>query len=98
MFIIEETKQSFREPNLLLCEYIIKNNYSVALVEREIERNEDGDEILNLTDKEKSLAKDKIKKYLYKEVSDPLFFKSQRGEISKEEWMSTITKIKEDWK
>jgi hypothetical protein len=98
MFIIEETKKSFKELNLLLCEYIIKNNYSIASIEREIERNEEGEEVLNLTEEEKTIAKDKIKKYLYREITDPLFFKTQRGEISKEEWMSAVTKIKQDWK
>lgn len=98
MFIIEETKQIFKEPNIVVCNYITNNNYSVAFIDREIERNEEGEEVLNLTEEEKAIAKDKIKKYLYREISDPLFFKAQREEISTEEWMSAVTKIKEDWK
>jgi len=98
MFIIKENQKSFKELNLLLCEYILKNNYSVASIEREIEINEEGEEVLNFTEEEKIIAKDKIKRYLYKEISDPLFFKAQRGEITTEEWMSAVTKIKQDWK
>jgi hypothetical protein len=97
MYIIEETKQIFNEPNMVVCNYITNNNYSVAFIEREIEKNLDGEEILNLTEEERFVAKDKIKKYLYREISDPLFFKAQRGEIATEEWMSAVTKIKQDW-
>ena len=32
--------------------------------------------------------------YLYQEESDPLFFKWQRGEATKEEWLEKIAEIK----
>jgi hypothetical protein len=98
MYIIKETKQIFKEPTIVVCDYIVKNNYSVGFIEREIEKNEEGEEVLNFTEEEKNKAKDQIKKYLYSKITDPLFFKSQRGEVSIEEWKSAVEKIKQEWK
>jgi len=37
---------------------------------------------------------DDIKKYLHQQVSDPLFFKFQRGEIEEKVWLDTVAEIK----
>ena len=33
----------------------------------------------------------------YREESDPLFFKSQRGEATREEWLGKVAEIKARW-
>jgi hypothetical protein len=37
---------------------------------------------------------DELRKWAYREESDPLFFKWQRGETTQEEWLSKIAEIK----
>jgi hypothetical protein len=37
---------------------------------------------------------DELRKFAYREESDPLFFKWQRGEATKEEWQTKIVEIK----
>lgn len=37
---------------------------------------------------------DDVRKYLYSQVSDPLFFKFQREEVTKEEWLKSLEDIK----
>jgi hypothetical protein len=37
---------------------------------------------------------DDVRKFLFSQVSDPLFFKMQREEITKEEWLKSIDDIK----
>lgn len=33
----------------------------------------------------------------YRDESDPLFFKSQRGEATRQEWIDKVTEIKTRW-
>lgn len=42
-------------------------------------------------------AKDTMKKQAYRDRSDPLFFKYQRGEATKEEWLAEIAKINQEF-
>lgn len=45
-----------------------------------------------------SLAKvDKLREAAYREISDPLFFRYQRGEIEKQEWLDAVQSIKEKY-
>jgi hypothetical protein len=37
------------------------------------------------------------KKQAYKEESDPLFFKWQRGEATQQEWLDKVNEIKQRW-
>jgi hypothetical protein len=37
------------------------------------------------------------RKEAYREESDPLFFKWQRGEIDKQEWLDKVNEIKQRW-
>lgn len=37
---------------------------------------------------------DNIRRKIYQEESDPLFFKWQRGECDKDDWMKKVTEIK----
>jgi len=38
-----------------------------------------------------------VRKRLYAEIADPLFFKFQRGEATKYEWLQMIKKIKDTY-
>ena len=37
-----------------------------------------------------------IRGFLYREITDPLFFKVQRGEIEESVWLDEIQKIKDE--
>jgi len=37
------------------------------------------------------------RKQAYREESDPLFFKWQRGEVEKQEWLDKVAEIKQRW-
>jgi len=40
---------------------------------------------------------EKIRNYLYRTITDPMYMKHARGEISKDEWIEAVNKIKSDW-
>jgi hypothetical protein len=42
-----------------------------------------------------NLTAKKVRGALYKKHADPVFFKWQRGEATKQEWLDIIAKIKE---
>ncbi len=57
-------------------------------------------QVWNVTDKpldEINAIQEKGKKQAYIEESDPLFFKWQRGEIEKQEWLDKVAEIKQRW-
>jgi len=57
-------------------------------------------QVWNVTDKpveEISAIQDSNKKQAYKEESDPLFFKWQRGEATQQEWLDKVNEIKQRW-
>lgn len=43
-------------------------------------------------------AKDRIKREAYQAEADPLFFKWQRGEATKKEWLDKVAEIKAKFK
>lgn len=57
-------------------------------------------QVWNITDKsvdEINAIHDYNRKEAYREESDPLFFKWQRGEIDKQEWLDKVNEIKQRW-
>lgn len=42
----------------------------------------------------RNMAADRARRAAYAEVSDPLFFKWQRGEVSKQEWLDSVAAVK----
>jgi len=64
--------------------------------------NENGvwKQVWNVTDKsveEISAIQESNKKEAYREESDPLFFKWQRGEATEQEWLDKVAEIKQRW-
>lgn len=64
--------------------------------------NENGvwKQVWNITDKaveEISAIQESNKKQAYREESDPLFFKWQRGEVTQQEWLDKVEEIKQRW-
>jgi hypothetical protein len=62
-------------------------------------------EVVNLTQEEIDALLNQQQQYVkeqkfqaYKQESDPLFFKAQRGESTMEEWLAKVNEIKERYK
>ena len=72
--------------------------YTIADVKRPLTKNEDGEHIDDITAEEIEAGYEAVRAYLYREITDPLFFKVQRGEIEESVWLAEIQKIKDEWK
>ena len=69
--------------------------YTIVDVKRPLAKNEDGEYIDDITAEEIEDGYDAVRGFLYREITDPLFFKVQRGEIEESFWLDEIQKIKD---
>ena len=74
------------------------NGFTIADVKRPLTKNKDGEYVDDITDVEIESGYDAIRGFLYREITDPLFFKVQRGEIENQVWLDETQKIKDEWK
>ena len=72
------------------------NGFTIADVKRPLKKNEEGEYIDDITAEEIEAGYEAVRGFLYREVTDPLFFKVQRGEIEESVWLDEIQKIKDD--
>ena len=72
--------------------------YIIAEVNRPLTKDEDGEYIDDITAEEIEKGYEAVRTYLYREITDPLFFKVQRGEIEESVWLAEIQKIKDEYK
>ena len=70
--------------------------YIIADVKRPLTKNKDGEYIDDITAEEIEAGYEAIRGFLYREITDPLFFKVQRGEIEESVWLDEIQKIKDE--
>ena len=68
--------------------------YTIADVKRPLTKNEDNEYIDDITAEELEAGYEAIRGFLYREITDPLFFKVQRGEIEESAWLKKKKKIK----
>ena len=71
-------------------------SYTIADVKRPLTKNKDGEYIDDITAEEIEAGYQTVRGFLYKEITDPLFFKAQRGEIKESVWLDEIQKIKDE--
>lgn len=74
------------------------NGFIIADVKRPLTKNEDGEYVDDITAEEIEAGYEAVRCFLYREITDPLFFKVQRGEIEESVWLDEIQKIKDEWK
>ena len=67
---------------------------TVADVNRPLTKDEDGEYVDDITEDEINLGTKAIREILYRIEADPLFFKSQRGEIDNQVWLDKVAEIK----
>ena len=70
--------------------------YTIADVKRPLTKNKEGEYIDDITAEEIEAGYEAVKGFLYREITDPLFFKVQRGEIEESVWLDEIQKIKDE--
>ena len=70
--------------------------YTIADVKRPLTKNEEGEYIDDITAEELEAGYEAIRGFLYREITDPLFFKVQRGEIEESVWLDETQKIKDE--
>jgi hypothetical protein len=97
MLIIKETLAYTKDVNDVVLSYAKTNNYHFAWVDRPLEKDEEGNLIEPISEAEVQEGHRRVRAYLYATKADPIFFRSQRGEATLDEWNSEIVKIKQDW-
>ena len=70
--------------------------YIIADVKRPLTKNEDGEYVDDITAEEIEAGYETVRGCLYREITDPLFFKVQRGEIEVSVWLVETQKIKDE--
>ena len=83
---------------LAVINFYKDNGFTIADVKRPLIKNEDGEYIDDITAEEIEAGYEAVRGFLYREITDPLFFKVQRGEIEESVWLDEIQKIKDEWK
>ena len=72
------------------------NGFTIADVNRPLIKNKDGEYVDDITVEESEAGYEAVRCFLYREITDPLFFKVQRGEIEESVWLDEIQKIKDE--
>lgn len=67
------------------AKYVLINKREETNQDDNVSYVADGYEITNIQD---------VKLFLHQQISDPLYFKVQRGEATQEEWMEKVNEIK----
>ena len=70
--------------------------FTIADINRPLIKDEEGEYIDDITAEEIEKGYEAVRGFLYREITDPLFFKVQRGEIEEQVWLDEIQKIKDE--
>ena len=80
----------------LVVDFHKENHLTIADVKRPLTKNKDGEYVDDITAEEIEAGYEAVRGFLYREITDPLFFKVQRGEIEEGVWLDEIQKIKDE--
>ena len=80
-----------------VIDWHIENNMTIADVNRPLTKDEDGEYIDDITIDEIEKGYELIRAFMYREITDPMFFKVQRGELDEDEWLNAIQEIKDTY-
>ena len=94
MYTIIETKEMAQSLTITLLDYVKEHDYMLCkgafdLVDKEFVQAPSYDSVI--------LAYEEIRNFLYVTQADPMGFKVLRDEVSREDYLSVIAKIKQDW-
>ena len=94
MYTVVQTGAVIGDLDMTFLESIRRNGHTI--IQGSILRNDDGN-ALPPTQAIYDVTYDTLRQWLYRRVTDPLFFKSQRGEATQAEWQAAIRDIKSTW-
>ena len=81
-----------------VIDWHIENNMTIADVNRPLNKDENNEYIDDITIDEIESGYELIRAFMYREITDAMFFKVQRGEIEESVWLDAIQEIKDEWK
>ena len=93
MITTKETGTQYSELTRAVIDFHYDNGLTIAYVTRALTYS-DGEYVDDITDDEISEGYEKVREYMYRIESDPLFFKVQRGELDKQVWLDKVEEIK----
>ena len=94
MITTKETGVQYSALNQGILDYHRENNFTFSFVTRPL-NYEDGEYIDDVTSEEIELGTKAVREYLYAKITDPMFFKVQRGELDNQDWLDAIQEIKD---
>lgn len=99
MIITKENGTVYTELTKNIIDFHFDNNLNIAWVERPLSYDKESNEYINdITQDESEKGIKKIREFMYKNYTDSLFFKVQRGELDNQIWLDEIQKIKDNYK
>ena len=98
MIVTKENGTIYNDLTKAVIDFHIENNMQIADVNRLLKKDEDGNYVDDITAEEVKAGYELIRSFMYREITDPMFFKVQRGEIEESEWLNAIQEIKDEWK
>ena len=81
-----------------IIDWHIDNNMTICEVNRALAKDEDSKYIDDITVQEIEKGYESVRAFMYKEVTDSMFFKFQRGELLESQWLNAIQDIKDTYK
>ena len=97
MITTKETGVQYSLLNQDILDYHKENNFTFSFVTRPL-NYENGEYIDDITSEEIELGAKAVREYLYTKITDPMFFKVQRGELDYQDWLDAIELIKAEYK
>jgi hypothetical protein len=98
MYTVIETGIQYPVLSEMILEFETEQNHIFAWYDGVVEIDEDDQHVITtFTQEQVNVAYEYIRKFMFAQTSDPLFFKYQVGEITKEDWESARDSVKADW-
>ena len=97
MIVTKENGTIYNYLTKTVIDFHIENNMQIADVNRLLKKDEDGNYVDDITAEEVEAGYELIRSFMYREITDPMFFKVQRGEIEESEWLNAIQEIKDTY-
>ncbi len=99
MITTKENGVQYHKLNQIIIDWHFKTKKTIAWVERPLNYTEaeEPEYIDDITPEEVDEGTRRVRAFLYREQSDPIYMKWQRGEATEQEWLDAVEAIKIAW-